>query len=79
MGRLDDILERNRNPKRTERVTVGIGVALFLLLIIFLITVPDLGLPADDPKPAPANTEKRVNDIKLRYAARRSIYFCERP
>ncbi len=66
MGRLDDIVERNRNPKRTERLTVGIGIALFLLLIIFLMTFTDLGLPKEDPKPPPASTEKRVNDIKLR-------------
>ena len=66
MGRLDDIVERNRNPKRTERLTVGIGIALFLLLIIFLMTFTDLGLPKEDPKPPPASTEKRVNDIKLK-------------
>ncbi len=66
MGRLDDIVERNRNPKRTERLTVGIGVALFLLLIIILMTFTDLGLPNADQSPPPTRTEKRVNDIKLR-------------
>ena len=65
MGRLDDILERNRNPKRTERLTVGIGVALFLLLIIFLMTFTDLGIPKTAPPPS-GKIEKRVNDIKLR-------------
>jgi hypothetical protein len=68
VGRLDDIIERNRNPKRSERTTVGIGVALFLLLIIMLMTFTDLGIPNEDP-PAPAapdQNEKRVNDVKLR-------------
>ncbi len=67
MGRLDDIIERNRNPKRTERLSVSIGVGLFILLIIVLMTLTDLGTPnfEKDP-PAPANTEKRVNDVKLR-------------
>lgn len=69
MGRLDDIVERNRNPKRTERLTVSIGIGLFLLLIIFLMTFTDLGLPKSDESP-PTNpqptTEKRVHDVKLR-------------
>lgn len=66
MGRLDDIVERNRNPKRTERLTVGIGVALFLLLIIILMTFTDLGRPNFEQKAQPPSGEKRVNDIKLR-------------
>lgn len=66
MGRLDDIIERNRNPKRTERLTVGIGVALFLLLIIILMTFTDLGRPNFESSAPPSGTEKRVNDIKLR-------------
>lgn len=70
MGRLDDIIERNKNPKRTERMTVGIGVSLFLLLIILLMTLTDLGIPrtpssGDNPAPPPAG-EKRVNDVQLR-------------
>jgi hypothetical protein len=70
VGRLDDIIERNRNPKRSERTTVGIGVALFLLLIIALMTMTDLGIPAADPTltptRAPDTGEKRVNDVLLR-------------
>jgi hypothetical protein len=66
VGRLDDIIERNRNPKRTERLTVGIGVSLFLLLIIILMAFTDLGLPASNDQPPPSHVEKRVNDIKLR-------------
>ncbi|MFN0250311.1 MAG: hypothetical protein ACKV2T_25760 [Kofleriaceae bacterium] len=70
MGRLDDIIERNRNPKRSERTIVGIGVAIFLLLILVLMTFTDLGIPStgeDAPAPVePAKDEKRVNDVKLR-------------
>jgi hypothetical protein len=67
VGRLDDIIQRNRNPKRTERLTVGIGVSLFLLLILFLMTFTDLGIPnTDEPPPQPPSTEKRVNDVQLR-------------
>jgi len=66
VGRLDDIVQRNKNPKRSERTIVGIGVALFLLLIIILMTCTDLGLQKDGAKPPPSGTEKRVNDVKLR-------------
>lgn len=70
MGRLDDIIERNRNPKRSERLTVGIGVSLFLLLIILLMTFTDLGVPKQDPAPTPGSAidsgERRVRDIQLR-------------
>ena len=65
MGRLEDIAERNRNPKGGERLTVGIGIAVFLLLIIGMMVFTDLGRPGDAPKPDPT-IEKRVNDIKLR-------------
>ena len=70
MGRLDDIVQRNRYPKRTERVTVGIGISLFILLIIFLMAFTNLGRPNFDEN-APSNApptkiEKRVNDVKLR-------------
>jgi hypothetical protein len=66
VGRLDDIVARNRNPKRSERMTVGIGLALFLLLIIFLMTFTDLGLPSTDSPPPANKVEKRVNDVQLR-------------
>ena len=67
MGRLEDIAERNRNPKGSERLTVGIGVAVFLLIIIALMVFTDLGRPGDAPAPRdPDDAVKRVNDIKLR-------------
>ena len=67
VGRLDDIVQRNRYPKRTERVTVGIGIALFILLIIFLMTFTDLGRPNfEEPAAPPTKIEKRVNDVQLR-------------
>ena len=37
MGRLDDIIARNKNPKRFgERMTVGIGLGVFVLLLAAL-------------------------------------------
>lgn len=69
MGRLDDIIARNKYPRRRdERLTVGIGLALFLLLVIGLMVFTDLGIPADDaPPPAPSvdPDDGRVHDVKL--------------
>ncbi len=49
MGRLEDIIERNRNPKRNrERLTVSIVMGLFVLLILVLMVFTDLGA-----RPAP--------------------------
>jgi len=64
VGRLEDIVARNQNPKRgRERITVGIGVGLFLLLIIILMVFTDLGVPEDDPSVfAPPG----VPDVQLR-------------
>ena len=63
MGRLDDIIRRNKHPKRFgERLTVGIGLALFLLLILFLMVFTDLGKRPDDQPPP---KDDRVRDIKL--------------
>lgn len=68
MGRLENIIARNRNPKgNRERLTVGIGLGLFLLLIIFLVVFTELGIP-DEPAPAPSSidpTDRRVDDVKL--------------
>jgi hypothetical protein len=57
VGRLDDIIERNRNPraairKRGGRRGVGLtGVVLFVVLVLMIFT--DLAHPpdADDPRP----------------------------
>ena len=67
MGRLENIIARNKHPKRFgERLSVGLGLALFLLVVIFLIVFTDLGLPPElrDPPP-PSPPEHRVDHIKL--------------
>lgn len=64
MGRLENIIERNRNPKRGERMTVGIGFGVFILIIIALMVFTDLGARPDATQPAPTS-EKRVRDVKL--------------
>lgn len=76
MGRLENIIARNRHPKRFgERLSVGLGLALFLLVIIFLVVFTDLGLPPElrDAPPAterpahesPPTPERRVDDVRL--------------
>ncbi len=70
MGRLDDIIRRNKHPKRFgERLTVGIGLGLFVLLIILLMVLTDLGLPPSDPpatqRSGPEPTDRRVDDVRL--------------
>lgn len=48
MGRLENIIERNRNPRAHRRgMTASVGVGLFLLLIIILMMFTDLGLSKD--------------------------------
>lgn len=65
MGRLEDIIDRNKNPKRFgERMTVGIGFGVFLLIILGLMVFTDLGeRPAEAPPPA--SKDHHVDDIKL--------------
>jgi hypothetical protein len=66
VGRLEEIVERNRNPRAAIRKSggrrgVGItGVVLFVVLILLCFT--DLAHPPQDPPPPPAD---RVHDIKL--------------
>jgi hypothetical protein len=65
VGRLEDIVERNQNPKRFgERITVGIGFGVFLLIILALMVFTDLGKrPAEAPPPP--SRDHHVDDIKL--------------
>ena len=45
MGRLDDILDRNRNPSAHRRgFSTSVMVGLFLLLVLGLMMFTDLGL-----------------------------------
>ncbi|MBL0213386.1 MAG: hypothetical protein IPQ07_05860 [Myxococcales bacterium] len=71
MGRLEDIIERNRNPKgNRERVTVGIGIGVFILIILGLMVFTDLG-KRPDPTPAQpaagsASRDHHVDGVPLR-------------
>ena len=61
MGRLDNIIERNRRGKRPkERTVVMLVVGLALLVILALMLFTDLGTP-----PTPRR-DPRVDDILLR-------------
>lgn len=71
MGRLDDILERNRNPKGSrERWIWSMAIGLFLILILILTVFTDLGRHPEDVRPvdvAPsAPDHSRVHDVQLR-------------
>ncbi len=65
MGRLDNIIERNRRGNRPkERTVVMLGLGFALLVIIILMLFTDLGMP---PTPSGPH-EHRVDDILLRKA-----------
>ena len=70
MGRLDNIVARNRRPNRLqERVIVSTLFGLIVLLVIGLAVFTDLGRPPDardapDGPSVPDHT--RVNRVLLR-------------
>jgi len=65
MGRLDNIIARNRRPPRQERVIVSMLLGAIVLLVIVLAVFTDLGLPPDareilrahQPAPAPVDPD----------------------
>ena len=69
VGRLEDIVERNRNPKgNRERMTVMIGLGVFLLLILGMMVFTKLGL-RPEPAAPPAGSASRdhhVDDVPIR-------------
>jgi hypothetical protein len=68
MGRLEDIAERNKNPRkhREGKFPFGIAVSCLVLLVLVLMIFTDLGKPDVPEKPAPAPEEKgRVHDIGI--------------
>lgn len=71
MGRLDDIIDRNRNPRkhRKTRFPVGIMLSAFVLLVLVLMIFTDLAVsPTPTQEPAPAadpTAERRVNGVIL--------------
>jgi hypothetical protein len=72
MGRLENIIARNRRPNRPrERLVVSLSFGAILLLILGLMVFTDLGVPpggsgAGSAPPAPARRDKRVDGILLR-------------
>jgi hypothetical protein len=68
MGRLEDIVERNKNPRkhRQGKFPFGIAVSALVLLVLVLMIFTDLAKPNVPDKPAPAPEEKgRVRDIGI--------------
>ena len=71
MGRLEDIIDRNKHPSkhRKMRVPVGILLAAVVLLMLVLMIFTDAAIsPTDKPAtaepPAPSG-EKRVDGVLL--------------
>jgi hypothetical protein len=70
VGRLDDIIERNLNPRRAMRKRKGPGVGLVsivLFVVILLLIFTNLAQPPEDavaPAP-PSGSEHRVRDVRL--------------
>ncbi|MEO8702812.1 MAG: hypothetical protein ABI867_22400 [Kofleriaceae bacterium] len=70
MGRLDEIIERNRHPRRAVRNRKGIGVGLASIVLfgaLVALIFTNLAQPPEDP-PAPPSppAEHRVRDVRLR-------------
>jgi hypothetical protein len=63
VGRLEEIVDRNKHPSRNrDRFAVGV-TSLVLLLVVGLLAFTALQ-SGDPPKPA-APPEHRVHDVKL--------------
>jgi len=77
VGRLDDIIERNRHPNRSrKRKGLGIGLAMVVVFVVLILLIfTDLGNPPDAAKPeppAPAAKPDTVRNLPLwREPARR--------
>jgi hypothetical protein len=66
VGRLEQIIARNRRPNQMrERLVVSLVFGGIILLILFLAVFTDLGAPPADPPPAPDPTH-RVDGVMLR-------------
>lgn len=71
MGRLENIVERNKNPRKfsKNRFPLGIGVALFVFIIIVLMVFTDLDESPTSQEPATpapaASDEKRIPGVLL--------------
>ena len=67
MGKLEDIIARNKDPKRFgERMTVGIGLGVFVLFILIMMVCTNWGRrPEADGPPRIDPTDKRVDDVRI--------------
>jgi len=65
MGRLEDIVERNKNPRKHRRrgVTMGLFLGLFVFVILVLVIFTDF--EETPTKPAPTNGEKHVDGVMI--------------
>ena len=86
MGRLDDIIDRNKNPRKhgKTRVPWSILMAAFVLLILVLMIFTDLDESPVDKKPPPTPSlqpgEKHVDGVLLyRPRARRDAGVDQQP
>lgn len=69
MGRLEDIIDRNKHPRkyRKTRFPVGIMLSAFVLLVLVLMIFTDLGMtPTKQPPPAARESgDKHVDGVLL--------------
>jgi hypothetical protein len=65
VGRLDDIVARNKHPRRFRkmRFPVGLMLSAFVLLILVLMIFTDLA--GTRPPASPPSGEKRVDGVIL--------------
>jgi hypothetical protein len=67
MGRLEDIVERNKHPRRNRegRVPWGLLVSAFVLLILVLMIFTDPPTPNKPPEQPVPEEKGRVHDIGI--------------
>jgi hypothetical protein len=73
VGRLDDIIARNKHPNRYRKMRFPVGIMLsgFVLLVLVLMIFTDLGISKPYAKqPGVDPGEKRVDGVLLYRALR---------
>jgi hypothetical protein len=68
VGRLDNIVSRNKRGRPKEKTVVSLVIGFAILLILALAVFTDLGKPPMPDKPSvqpPPSHDHHVNDIKL--------------